>query len=209
MGVTRISDSLFLNAVMERFIDDTVFMLCNAVIQPWTAFYNKEASYIFEGAQGLLLDEERGEFPYVTRSRTGLHNVRRLLREADMHDRRTVEAYYVTRAYATRHGQGPLPNELDGDSDYFFDSSYTQGETNTPNPHQGHLRYAKLDVERVGKEIKEDIARASHDIDVVPHVYITCCDHVRWISSQRLAAQFMRLVGDERVYESYSAVRPI
>ncbi|HCB15327.1 MAG TPA: adenylosuccinate synthase, partial [Gammaproteobacteria bacterium] len=36
---------------------------------------------LFEGAQGLLLDQHRGFFPYVTRSHTGLHNVLTLANE--------------------------------------------------------------------------------------------------------------------------------
>jgi adenylosuccinate synthase len=64
---------------------------------------------LFEGAQGLLLDQDRGFFPHVTRSNTGLRNVLTL---ADEWGLERLEVTYVTRAYLTRHGAGPLPHEL-------------------------------------------------------------------------------------------------
>lgn len=40
-------------------------------------FFEKK-SIVFEGAQGLMLDQHMGEFPYVTRSNTGLKKCNRL-----------------------------------------------------------------------------------------------------------------------------------
>lgn len=90
---------------------------------------------IFEGAQGLLLDQDNKTFyPHVTRSHTGSKNVKILCAQAGITD---IDLYYVSRTYLTRHGAGPLPGE---DSRMSFEDN-----TNTPNPYQGAMRFAPLD----------------------------------------------------------------
>jgi adenylosuccinate synthase len=62
---------------------------------------------VFEGAQGVLLDEWRGFHPYTTWSTTTFANAEQLLAEAGQQAIRLG----VTRCYATRHGPGPLVTE--------------------------------------------------------------------------------------------------
>ncbi len=64
---------------------------------------------IFEGAQGVLLDEWAGFHPYTTWSTTTLANAHTLLAEADYTGK--VTQIGITRAYATRHGAGPFVSE--------------------------------------------------------------------------------------------------
>ncbi len=64
---------------------------------------------IFEGAQGVLLDEIRGFHPYTTWSNCTFGNALTLLGEAG-HSGRTVKLGLI-RAYATRHGPGPFVTE--------------------------------------------------------------------------------------------------
>ena len=63
---------------------------------------------VFEGAQGVLLDEWRGFHPHTTWSTTTPANAQALLAEAGL-----PRGYVLglTRAYTTRHGAGPLPTE--------------------------------------------------------------------------------------------------
>jgi adenylosuccinate synthase len=61
-------------------------------------------SVVFEGAQGVLLDEWRGFHPYTTWSTTTFENAEELLGEAGLAGVRVG----VTRAYQTRHGPGPF-----------------------------------------------------------------------------------------------------
>ncbi len=90
---------------------------------------------VFEGAQGLLLDQNNKEFfPHLTRSNTGIQNVRALCAQAGIDK---VEAYYVSRTYLTRHGAGPLPGE---DASMSF-----ADDTNLDHAYQGRLRFAPLD----------------------------------------------------------------
>lgn len=87
---------------------------------------------IFEGAQGLLLDQDRKEFhPHVTHSHTGMHNVKILCAQAGITD---VTPYYVSRTYLTRHGAGPLPGE---DPNLSYEDT-----TNQPHDFQGVIRFA-------------------------------------------------------------------
>lgn len=87
---------------------------------------------IFEGAQGLLLDQNNKEFfPHLTRSNTGMKNIRFLCDQAGIKD---IDTYYVTRTYLTRHGAGPLPQE-DPKLSYYDD-------TNLEHDFQGKIRFA-------------------------------------------------------------------
>lgn len=66
---------------------------------------------VFEGAQGILLDEWYGFHPYTTWSTTTPANANEILREAGYKPNINVTAYGLLRAYTTRHGAGPFPTE--------------------------------------------------------------------------------------------------
>ncbi len=65
------------------------------------------APVVFEGAQGILLDEWHGFHPYTTWSTTTFANAQTLLTEAGASGSRLG----VVRCYLTRHGPGPLVTE--------------------------------------------------------------------------------------------------
>ncbi len=73
------------------------------------AILRQPGTVIFEGAQGVLLDEWRGFHPYTTWSTTTLANANQLLGKAGYGGR--VARLGITRAYTTRHGAGPLVSE--------------------------------------------------------------------------------------------------
>lgn len=62
---------------------------------------------VFEGAQGILLDEWHGFHPYTTWSTTTFDNAETLLAEAG----KSAIRLGVTRCYMTRHGPGPFVTE--------------------------------------------------------------------------------------------------
>jgi adenylosuccinate synthase len=64
---------------------------------------------IFEGAQGVLLDETHGFWPHVTPSRTTSANAEALWSELGQGG--ALIRLGVLRAYATRHGPGPFVTE--------------------------------------------------------------------------------------------------
>ncbi|MCL2716830.1 MAG: adenylosuccinate synthetase [Alphaproteobacteria bacterium] len=127
---------------------------------------------VFEGAQGLLLDMDRGHaFPHVTRSNTGLRNILHLAREAAI-DR--LEVTYVTRAYLTRHGEGPLHHECAA-----LDFARVIDPTNQPNPWQGVLRFAPLDADFLKETIQADVGDgANSGLEVSARLAITCLDQL-------------------------------
>ncbi len=101
---------------------------------------------VFEGAQGLILDQgNKAMFPHVTRSNTGLKNVRALAAQAGID---ALDVYYVSRTYLTRHGAGPLPGHNPAMS--FPDN------TNTEHAYQGTLRFAPLDVKELSDRVRAD-----------------------------------------------------
>lgn len=130
-----------------------------------------DGDLVFEGAQGLRLDEIYGTFPHVTRSRTGLTNVEVLLHEAGRYAER-VDAYYVTRTYVTRHGPGPLPFELPA-----HPWGWAGPETNVENPWQGRLRYAPLSPAFLYEAVTRDLAGCRLP-SVYPSYAVTCVDQI-------------------------------
>ncbi len=69
----------------------------------------RQGPVVFEGAQGVLLDEWRGFHPYTTWSTTTFENAETLLAEAG--EAGGATRLGVTRTYQTRHGPGPFPTE--------------------------------------------------------------------------------------------------
>jgi adenylosuccinate synthase len=65
---------------------------------------------IFEGAQGVLLDEWHGFHPYTTWSTCTFENAMTLLDELG----ETAMKLGVLRAFSTRHGPGPFVSEING-----------------------------------------------------------------------------------------------
>ncbi len=135
-------------------------ILCNLkYVQPTEALSKLIESYdriIFEGGQGLLLDWNMETFaPHITASRTGLANPCRLLQAVHAS---LDEAVYVTRTYVTRHGAGPLPHQCTPEDLGIRELDVT----NTENPWQGQLRYARHNrLPCFTKDIKEDLQQVS------------------------------------------------
>jgi adenylosuccinate synthase len=71
--------------------------------------WSQSGHTIFEGAQGVLLDEWRGFHPYTTWSTTTHANALELLIETGFDG--PVTKLGLVRAYGTRHGAGPFVTE--------------------------------------------------------------------------------------------------
>jgi adenylosuccinate synthase len=87
---------------------------------------------VFEGAQGVLLDEWHGFHPYTTWSTTTFANAEALL------DGAPAYRLGVLRTITTRHGAGPLPTE---------DATLGISDPHNPtNPWQGEFRIGHFDA---------------------------------------------------------------
>jgi adenylosuccinate synthase len=125
---------------------------------------------VFESAQGLLLDQDYGSFPHVTRSHTGIKNALCLSEEAEID---TLDVTYITRAYCTRHGAGPLPHEL-SEKPY----KGIEDQTNIYNQYQGSLRFADLDLDILRKSIWHDLSHAKGHTKIRYYLAVTCLDQI-------------------------------
>lgn len=92
---------------------------------------------VFEGAQGVLLDEHVGFHPYTSWSRCTADNALDLVAGWGWDTR--LCRVGVSRCYAVRHGPGPMPTEEAG-----FGARIV--EHNQANPWQGSVRYGPWDA---------------------------------------------------------------
>lgn len=91
---------------------------------------------IFEGAQGVLLDEWVGFNPYTTWSTVTSDYADSLIQQCNSDA--TVVKIGCTRPYMTRHGFGPFPT-------YCSDLSFNEPH-NPFNDYQGDFKYGHLDL---------------------------------------------------------------
>lgn len=136
------------DALIENYLAALEYMEMTCVIaEPNFGMYD---TIIYENGQGLLLSESEDNV-HTTPSVTGL------LAEADhiyweVDGAADVEVCYVSRTYLTRHGAGDLPGECGKDMLGITDDD----ETNVPNPYQGTLRYAPLNVHDLTHRVNHD-----------------------------------------------------
>jgi len=144
------------------------FYQCCCKISSLYPIYNnlpESNSYVFEGSQGLLLDQNFGFFPNVTRANTGTKNALEMIKDEDF------EIYLVTRAYQTRHGNGFMTNE-----EIPHNIKIDKNEANIDSEYQGKFRRSILDLSLIEYAIsKDDYIRQSKNKKLV----ITCLDHIQ------------------------------
>ena len=106
LGIKEVKTSNILNQLNDitDFIKPYVTNIWNDLIK----LQNEDKNILFEGAQGMLLDNDHGTYPFVTSSNTissqasigsGLGNIK------------NSYTLGITKAYLTRVGEGPFPTE--------------------------------------------------------------------------------------------------
>jgi len=125
---SRCADGMFDLAKRMRIVSrELAFQLMNTI-----------GDIVFEGSQGVLLDEWYGFFPYATRSTTTAQKARELIVASGFDG--NVKTIAVMRAYATRHGAGPFVTE---DTEL---SSTMPDACNVLGPWQGNFRIGWMDM---------------------------------------------------------------
>ncbi len=106
LGISEVKSSDILNQLND--ITDFIKPYVTNIWSDLIKLQKEEKNILFEGAQGMLLDNDHGTYPFVTSSNTissqasigsGLGN---------------INSYYtlgITKAYLTRVGEGPFPTE--------------------------------------------------------------------------------------------------
>jgi adenylosuccinate synthase len=124
--------------------------------------FRKNDSIIFEGAQGVLLDESFGDEDYNTWTDCTFNNVGKILRDKPGLEKIKIG---VLRTYYTRHGDGPFPTE---DPKLTYPEPYNNGDS-----YQGKFRLGFFDSILARKAISiiggvDEIAL--NHLDIVPAI---------------------------------------
>ncbi|MGH9363393.1 MAG: adenylosuccinate synthetase [Thermoanaerobaculia bacterium] len=125
--------------VLDRWLSEAARLVELDLLAPDAAlaeWMQDARCVVFEGAQGVLLDEWHGFHPYTTWSRCTPDNALELL--AEMAPQAEVERIGVLRAHAVRHGPGPLPTETG-------ELAAAVCEHNGDGEWQGRVRYGWFD----------------------------------------------------------------
>lgn len=136
------------------FMEDEVFFRDAA---------GKDATLVFEGAQGVLLDSRLGFQPYVTKTDVTLESAERLVQE-NLRTVSSVTRIGILRAYATRHGAGPFASFDPG-----LNASLPEAHNGT-NPWQGDFRVGLF-----------DLVMAKYGLEIsggVDSIALTCLDRL-------------------------------
>lgn len=160
------------NAKTRKLYDDFIGA-CDELMQRYGMVEDmgevRDLDLIFEGGQGIMLDTDYGFFPHVTRSNCVARNAITLLNSLEIEYK--LHTYYITRAYQTRHGNGPMTNE-DLDNDYIIDNP---NETNTNAGMQGAFRKTVLDLDLLKYAVSCDVYENPESKRTL---VVTCLDQV-------------------------------
>ncbi|MEM7167582.1 MAG: adenylosuccinate synthase [Planctomycetota bacterium] len=94
--------------ICRRFLDElgSQIVCTRALLE---RLHSEGKRFLFEGAQGTLLDVDHGTYPFVTSSNSTFLG---LGPGSGFSPRRVDHVVGVTKAYCTRVGEGPFPSEL-------------------------------------------------------------------------------------------------
>ncbi len=106
-------------AEITKWIDDA--LAAGDKLRPYTGDAGRHVArtiaegkhVLFEGAQGCLLDLDHGTYPYVTSSSTIAAGA---CQSAGIGPTQIDTVVGITKAYATRVGEGPFPTEIKGEA---------------------------------------------------------------------------------------------
>lgn len=132
-------------------------------IADYTIFQNYP-NIIFEGSQGIMLDQNHGIFPHVTFANTTSKNAIEICEKLGIKKR---EIFYVTRCYSTRHGIGWMPNEEK------VELMNTEAEINVFNEHQKDFRIGEIDYDLLNYALNVDHIYSG---EAEKNLVVTCLD---------------------------------
>lgn len=162
-----------LDPSIELFMDSIKSTDINIIEKTDPILFTEVNSWIFEGSQGIMLDKDFGLFPHVTPSKTTAENALKFISEARKFEPKvsnTVNIHYVTRTFATKHGNGPLLGE--------YLKFHFVDEVNKVNEFQGNIRYAELDLESLQYALTSARKCYSNypELNIVEDITMTCYD---------------------------------
>jgi adenylosuccinate synthase len=107
-AIETLLDPDWIDVAVDNYagLAEQITLVTDQTARDWIRYWG---NVIFEGAQGVLLDEKHGFHPHTTWSTTTFANADTLLDEADFPGER--KRLGVLRSYFTRHGPGPFLTE--------------------------------------------------------------------------------------------------
>lgn len=142
------------DGLISNYIADLREMQKHITIIDFDSLINNYGCILFEGGQGLELDEYNMDgYPFLTPSSTTSYIPVQRIADLDC----DIEICYVSRAYFTRHGAGPFSSEC-SKSDI---NPQIKDFTNVPNKYQEMIRYGKFVKEEFLKRVKADMKDSS------------------------------------------------
>ncbi len=179
--------------LLQHYLDDCEMMrlVCPVLAEEELGRWDR---VLFENAQGLLLDGNReGEEDFTTPSTTGMGRVLPMIERS--FKGAEVEVCYVTRSYLTRHGDGPMEDEI-GPGAEQAPAGLGRDLTNPTNRFQGALRYGMIkDIGKLADRIGKDfgICAGSRNNDYRPAVMVTHLNEYAGIDTEGLRDLYGRV----------------
>ena len=141
--------------IINNFKNDLIFFCSHNKRMEFDDLWKNKDNIIFEMGQGLGLDQNVDN-DWHTTSNTGIINPYNLLKNQNDF---TAEVCYVSRTYLTRHGEGPLEENVRKKEI----NETMVDKTNVPNDFQGSLRYGYLEKLEQTKRIEKDWSLVAED----------------------------------------------
>lgn len=138
---------------IDNFMRAAEYVLQNCPLVELKDLVSEYDTLIFEGGQGLLLDQANGkDFPHLTPSSVGSLNIYDTINNLGAD---STDIFYISRSYMTRHGVGPMDAECSKD-----DINPTIVDTtNIRNDWQDDLRFGYIDTAKLYRRVKGDFSR--------------------------------------------------
>lgn len=153
-------------------------------------FFRGANRVVFEGAQGVLLDQMYGFHPHTTWSDCTFGNIKQYF-----HMFERVLRLGVCRTYMTRHGQGPFPSEVVPDRD--MARTYEE-------PHNGGGGWQG--IFRIGYPDFDLLRFSAHVIGGIDGLVLTHLDRPWMFGHPTIDDRVVRTKGVRRVFEDQMGV---
>ena len=143
---------------LDNWMRAVAYVTENCQIKTFGEIYPDYDTIIYEGGQGLLLDQSNvGDFPHLTPSSVGGYNIASDIAALNL----PTSIYYVSRTYMTRHGAGPMEAECEKKDI----NSNIIDKTNEENPWQGKLRFGYLNTDSLYNRVQQDLSQYGSKVE--------------------------------------------
>ena len=143
---------------LDNWMRAVAYVIENCQIKKFEEVYPSYDTIIYEGGQGLLLDQSNlGDFPHLTPSSVGAYNIAGDIAALNL----PTSVYYISRTYITRHGAGPMEAECEKKDI----NPNIVDKTNEENPWQGKLRFGYLNTDSLYNRIKRDLSQYGSKVE--------------------------------------------